>query len=59
MPGLVRDVVWNEPANLVHVIGETADGNPTIYVVEPHANAVYADAQLPFTPQVTLVDAQR
>ncbi len=59
MPGLVHDVVWNEPANLVHVIGQTSDGKPTIYVVEPHAESVYADAQLPFTPQITLADTQR
>ena len=64
MPGAVHDVVWNESANLIHVIGDTADGSPTMYVVEPHHNfngaggAVYADARLPFTPLTVLADTQ-
>jgi predicted membrane-bound dolichyl-phosphate-mannose-protein mannosyltransferase len=60
MPGPVSDVVWNEPANLVHVLGSAPDGAPTIYVVEPHADpgAVFADARLPFEPARLVVDTQ-
>ena len=58
MPGPVTDVLWNQPANLIHAVGTAPDGSPTIYVVEPHANAVYADAKLPFTPIVTVADTQ-
>lgn len=49
MPGQVRDVRWDPASNLVHVLGRTPDGGgDTIYVVEPHGNAVFADARLPF-----------
>ena len=35
---------------MIHVLGRTPDGSSeTVYVVEPHSNATYADAQLPFT----------
>jgi Gpi18-like mannosyltransferase/predicted membrane-bound dolichyl-phosphate-mannose-protein mannosyltransferase len=60
MPGDVRDVVWNKPANLVHMLGDAPGGGPTLYVVEPHANpgAVFADAPLPFEPVRLLADTQ-
>jgi len=59
MPGPVGEVRWNAATNLVHVLGETPDGRSTIYVVEPHANAVFADAALPFRPAVLVLDAAR
>lgn len=58
MPGPVRDVRWNAATNLVHVLGETASGEPTLYVVEPHANAVFGDAPLPFSPLAWAIDVQ-
>jgi dolichyl-phosphate-mannose--protein O-mannosyl transferase len=59
MPGTVRDVVWNDAANLVHALGAApTTGGSTIYVVEPHGNAVYADAKLPFDPVRLVVDTQ-
>ena len=58
MPGDVRRVLFDEPTGMVHVLGRTPDGSAdTIYVVEPHANAVYADARLPFTAQAWALDA--
>lgn len=58
MPGSVSEVRWDRPTNMVHVLGATADGHPTIYVVEPHTNSVFADAPLPYLPAAWLVDAQ-
>ncbi len=58
MPGTVRTVAWNEPANLVHVLGDAPAGGPTVYVVEPHGNAVFADVPLPAEPAVLLADTQ-
>ena len=52
MPGTVTDAVFNKATELVHVLGRTPDGSGwTVYVIEPHGNAVYADAKLPFEPQ--------
>ena len=58
MPGDVRDLVYDQPTQMVHVLGRTPDGtSDTIYVVEPHGNAVYADARLPFDAQAWALDA--
>ena len=47
-------------ARMVHVEGsvqgEGADGQTTIYVIEPHGNAIYADARLPYVPRVMVLD---
>ena len=44
-PGAVTDVLFDPSTNFVHVLGQTPDGSaPTIYVIEPHANAFFADA---------------
>ena len=41
----------------MHILGRTPDGSgSTVYVVEPHANAVYADARLPFDPSAWAFD---
>jgi hypothetical protein len=59
MPGRVSNVTWDAASNMVHALGRTPDGGaPTIYVVEPHGNAVYADARLPFTPAAWAFDEQ-
>ncbi|HSK51752.1 MAG TPA: phospholipid carrier-dependent glycosyltransferase, partial [Clostridia bacterium] len=51
LPGLGSLVGYDEPTRQVHILGRTPDGTgSTVYVVEPHANAVYADARLPFEP---------
>jgi len=59
MPGAVRDVAWDESSNIIHVLGRTADGSSdTVYVVEPHGNAVFADARLPFSAVTMALDTQ-
>ena len=58
MPGPGSEVFFNEPTQQVHVLGRTQDGTAsTVYVIEPHGNAVYADARLPFDPAATVLDA--
>jgi hypothetical protein len=60
-------VAYDWGTMMIHVLGstgppsapeqpETAPPSPTIYVVEPHANAVYEDARLPFTPTAFVID---
>jgi Gpi18-like mannosyltransferase/predicted membrane-bound dolichyl-phosphate-mannose-protein mannosyltransferase len=58
MPGSVSDVRWDKATNLVHVLGETPTGQPTVYVIETHGNSVFADAALPFTPAAWALDVQ-
>jgi 4-amino-4-deoxy-L-arabinose transferase-like glycosyltransferase len=58
MPGVVTQVRWDRPTNMVHVLGLTASGQPTIYVVQPNVNSVFADAPLPFQPVAWMLDAQ-
>ncbi|HZL32705.1 MAG TPA: phospholipid carrier-dependent glycosyltransferase, partial [Verrucomicrobiae bacterium] len=58
MPGQVSKVTFDAATKMVHVLGRTPDGaSETVYVVEPHANATYADAQLPFTSVSWALDA--
>ncbi len=58
MPGQVSKVVFDEATKMVHVLGRTPDGSAeTVYVVEPHGNAIYADAQLPITSVAWALDA--
>jgi Gpi18-like mannosyltransferase len=60
MPNTVQDVYWNEATTKIHVLGLAQDGSgPTVYVIEPHANAVFADARLSGQPQAVVVDVQR
>ncbi|HYC07381.1 MAG TPA: phospholipid carrier-dependent glycosyltransferase, partial [Candidatus Binatia bacterium] len=57
MPGAVSKVTFDTASIMVHVLGRTPDGSAaTIYVIEPHGNAVFADAQLPFTPVTWATD---
>ncbi len=57
-PGDVRSVAFDEPTLMVHVLGRSPDGSAdTVYVVEPHANAIYADARLPFSAAAWAIDA--
>ena len=59
MPNNVEKVYWDEATTNVHVLGTTQDGSsPTVYVVEPRGNSVFADAPLPFEPQIAVMDAQ-
>ena len=57
MPGDVSRVLFDEPTGMVHVLGTAQHGSgETIYVVEPHANAVYTDAPLPFSAAAWAID---
>ncbi len=53
LPAPATRIVYDEATQMVHILGRIpgsggSDGDPwTVYVVEPHANAVYADARLP------------
>ncbi len=56
LPAPGTRVAYDEATQQVHVLGAAfapagsengADGGWTVYVIEPHANAVYADARLP------------
>ncbi|MDQ3492109.1 MAG: phospholipid carrier-dependent glycosyltransferase [Chloroflexota bacterium] len=59
MPGPISQVLYDEATNLVHAVGLTPDGEDhTAYVVEPHGNAVFADARLPFEPVASMMDVQ-
>ena len=59
MPGTVTNVTWDAASDMIHALGTAPDGRtPTIYVVEPHGNAVYANANLPFTPAAWAFDQQ-
>ena len=59
MPNGVENVVWNRATTMIHVLGRTQDGaSPTVYVVEPRSNAVFADAPLAFEPQAMAMDVQ-
>ncbi|MDO8484703.1 MAG: phospholipid carrier-dependent glycosyltransferase [Candidatus Limnocylindrales bacterium] len=66
LPGPGTEVVYDEASQQVHILGRIAgaagsDADPwTVYVVEPHANAVYADARLPrdFRPVALAADIE-
>jgi Gpi18-like mannosyltransferase len=58
MPGAIDDLAWNVPATLVHALGRSPQGGPTVYVVEPHGNAVFIDVPLPMEARSILADVQ-
>ena len=51
LPGPGTSIIYDAASQMVHILGlapgATADGAWTVYVVEPHGNAVFADARLP------------
>ena len=52
-------MLWDAATTNVHVLGRTQDGTaPTVYVVEPRSNSVFADAHLPSEPVAVVMDAQ-
>jgi hypothetical protein len=60
MPGPVTRVAYDGATEMVHVLGRTPDGTAsTVYVIEPHARSVYADARLPIEPTAWALDAAR
>jgi hypothetical protein len=66
LPGPGTRVAYDESSQQVHILGRVpgsqgADTDPwTVYVIEPHGNAVYADARLPvdFRPTAWAVDIE-
>ncbi len=59
MPNQVTQVYWNPATTMIHALGVTQDGSsPTVYVVEPRSNAVFADARLSATPVAVALDVQ-
>jgi Gpi18-like mannosyltransferase len=58
MPAPVRDLVFDPATQLIHVLGDAPNrGGPTVYVVEPHGNVVFADAPLAAEPIAWALDA--
>jgi Gpi18-like mannosyltransferase len=59
MPNTVTQVYWNPATTEIHALGVTQDGSaPTVYVVEPRGNSVYADARLNAQPIAVALDVQ-
>ena len=65
LPGPGTRVVYDRASQQVHVLGQIphatgSDGPWTVYVIEPHGNAVYADARLPaaFRPVAWAADVE-
>ena len=58
MPGVVSDLAWNASGELMHVLGQTPEGRPTAYVVEPKGRSVFIDVPLPWEPEHLLADTQ-
>jgi Dolichyl-phosphate-mannose-protein mannosyltransferase/C-terminal four TMM region of protein-O-mannosyltransferase len=60
LPGdTAGSVFYDAASRMVHVLGSVQDDPskaPTVYVIEPHANAVYADAALPAVPAAIVMD---
>jgi Gpi18-like mannosyltransferase/predicted membrane-bound dolichyl-phosphate-mannose-protein mannosyltransferase len=65
LPGPSTKIIYDRASQQVHILGLAPDasgeaGPWTVYVVEPHANAVYADARLPdgFNPVAWSADIE-
>jgi predicted membrane-bound dolichyl-phosphate-mannose-protein mannosyltransferase len=57
LPGTGTRVAYDEASQMVHVLGATPDGTgSTVYVIETHADAVFADAELPIEPVAWALD---
>ncbi len=53
-------VGYDLATQMVHVLGNRpGTGEPTVYVIEPHSRAVFADAALPFAPTALVLDANQ
>jgi hypothetical protein len=60
MPAVGTRVAYDDASQMVHVLGPTPAGTGwTIYVIETHANAVFADARLPFEPSAWAMDVSK
>jgi len=52
---------FDQASRMVHIEGSVQEGHEgagddTIYVIEPHGNAIYADARLPYVPSAIVLD---
>ncbi len=57
LPGAGSRIVYDAATVMVEVLGTTPDGSgATVYVIEPHGKAVFADHRLPFTPVAMVLD---
>jgi hypothetical protein len=57
LPAPGTTVVYDVASQLVEILGTTQDGSAsTVYVMEPHGHAVFADHRLPFTPVALALD---
>ena len=61
LPGVGSWIGYDTASQQIHVLGAPPAGRPadqvaTVYVIEPHANAVYADAPLTFRPAALALD---
>ncbi len=62
LPGAGTEVIYDRATQMVHVLGlapgASSAGPWTVYVIEPHGKAVFADARLPdgFTPTTWTAD---
>jgi hypothetical protein len=60
LPGVGSRVAYDDASQLVHVLGTRASGDgSTVYVIETHAQAVFADAPLPFEPTAWGLDVAK
>jgi 4-amino-4-deoxy-L-arabinose transferase-like glycosyltransferase len=60
MPASVRWVAYDPATQLVHVLGDRHDEpGSTVYVIEPHADAVFADAPLDDEPVAWAMDVAK
>ena len=59
LPGAATRIVFDGAAEMVEILGARQDGSgQTVYVVEPHGKAVFADHRLPFVPAAWVLDHQ-
>ncbi len=57
LPGAGTEVVYDDAAEMVEILGRTPDDTgTTVYVVEPHGKSVFADHPLPFSPVALVLD---
>ena len=59
LPGPATRIDFDEAAEMIEILGTRQDGSgQTVYVVEPHGKAVFADHELGFTPVAWALDHQ-